>query len=488
MFASALIAAKQQTWAASRSCLRSTAPSSLKSAYVTNSLFSRLNSKLSKRSFPADVSGYNSQIVAVLGAQWGDEGKGKLVDILAKKFDIVARFNGGANAGHTLVVDGKKYPFHLLPCGMLYKDKLNVIGNGVVLDIPIMFKELQKLWDDGFDTEGRLVISDRAQLVFDIHKQIDGALEVSAGKQGKEIGTTRRGIGPTYTNKAKRDGIRVGELVGDWDHFVKRHTDLCNSLCKMYNITYDAPAEQAKYKAYADKIRPWVKDTVSLLNQSYADGKTILAEGANAVMLDLDFGTYPYVTSSSTSAGGICTGLGIAPNKMSTVIGIVKAYTTRVGGGPFPTELHDETGESIRKVGGEFGTTTGRPRRCGWLDIPVLRYSAFVNGYTSINITKLDVLSSLKEIKIGSHYSVNGKRLPDGHMPSTIADLAKVQVEYETLPGWECDISKVTKISDLPKNAQAYVKRVEELVGIPVAWVGVGAGRHEMATSDFKQQ
>jgi adenylosuccinate synthase len=322
--------------------------------------------------------------------------------------------------------------------------------------------------------------------VFDFHKIIDGNLETKAG--GAAIGTTRRGIGPTYTSKAKRDGIRVGELVGDWAHFQKRHTELAQSLMKMYGFEgYDIEGEQAKFKVMAEKIRPWVKDTVTLLNHSYKEGKTILAEGANAALLDLDFGTYPYVTSSSTAAGGICTGLGIAPNKMSTVFGVVKAYTTRVGAGPFPTELNDAIGEQLRKNGHEFGTTTGRPRRCGWLDIPVVRYSTFLNGYTSLNITKLDVMSDLKEIKIGTHYTIDGKRLPDGAMPSTIAELAKVQVQYETMPGWLCDISKCKTMDQLPVAARNYLKRIEELTGVPISWVGVGAGRHEMATNGFTQ-
>ena len=425
-------------------------------------------------------------LATVLGAQWGDEGKGKLVDILAKQYDIIARFNGGANAGHTLVVEGKKFPFHLLPCGMLYKDKLNVIGNGVVLDLNTMKRELQTLWDAGHDTTNRLVISDRAHIVLQIHKDVDGALENKANVSGTAIGTTRRGIGPTYSSKAKRDGLRVAELVGDWDTFVQRHTALVRSLQTMYGVSpadYDLEGEQRQLKEHAEMIRPWVKDTVSLLNYALNDGKRVLAEGANACLLDMDFGTYPYVTSSSTTVGGVATGLGVAPTKLGSVIGVVKAYTTRVGAGPFPTELTDENGKQLCKVGHEFGTTTGRERRCGWLDIPVLRYSNMVNGYSSINITKLDVLSGFKEIQIGTHYTVNGTRLPDGHMPATIPELAKVQVEYETVPGWMCDISKAKSFADLPANAQKYVKRVEELLNIPVSYIGVGPGREEMIST-----
>jgi len=427
----------------------------------------------------ADLHADRARVAAVLGAQWGDEGKGKLVDILARRFDIIARFNGGANAGHTLVVDGKKFPFHLLPCGMLYPDKVNVIGNGVVLDVPKMFQELQNLWDAGHNTEGRLVISDRAHLVFDFHKLVDGQLETAA--KANAIGTTRRGIGPTYSSKAKRDGIRVAELVNtDWDYFVSRHNALVDSVQRMYGFEYNAKEEQERFKEYREKMKPWVRDTVSLLNTALREGKSVLAEGANACLLDIDFGTYPYVTSSSTTVGGVATGLGIAPQRLESVIGVVKAYTTRVGSGPFPTELTDEVGNELCRIGHEFGTTTGRARRCGWLDVPVLRYSTFVNGYTSINITKLDVLSTFPEIKIGTHYRVNGKRLPDGHMPSTLQELAAVEVEYETLPGWQCDISKVESFKELPAAAQNYLKRIEELVGVPISYVGVGAGREAM--------
>ena len=412
------------------------------------------------------------------------QGKGKLVDILARRYDIIARFNGGANAGHTLVVEGKKFPFHLLPCGMLYPDKLNVIGNGVVLDLPKMMDELQKLWAAGHDTTKRLVISDRAHLVFDFHKIVDGQLETAA--KANAIGTTRRGIGPTYSAKAKRDGIRVAELVGDFEAFKARHAALVKSTQSMYGgFEYDVAGEQERFRKYAETIKPWVTDTVSLLNNALNEGKSVLAEGANACLLDLDFGTYPYVTSSSTTVGGVATGLGVAPQKLGSVIGVVKAYTTRVGAGPFPTELTDAVGQSLVKIGHEFGTTTGRARRCGWLDVPVVRYSNMINGYSSINVTKLDVLSTFPSIKIGTHYKVNGKRLPDGHMPSTLPALGAVEVEYEELPGWQCDISKAKTFEDLPANAQKYLRRVESLVGVPVSYVGVGPGREEMISMNL---
>ncbi len=430
-------------------------------------------------------AGFMSQCATVLGSQWGDEGKGKLVDILAKEYDIIARFNGGANAGHSLVVGTKKFAFHLLPCGMLYEDKINIIGNGVVLDIPTMLHELDSLKSANISTRGRLLISNRAHLVFDFHKMVDGQLETKA--KSDAIGTTRRGIGPTYSSKMKRDGIRVGELVGDWETFIRRHTSLVRAMQDMYGFDYDILAEQAKYKQYAEIIRPMVVDTTHYLHDAYTKGKTILAEGANACLLDIDFGTYPYVTSSSTTVGGISTGLGISPNKIGDVHGVVKAYTTRVGSGPFPTELGEEQGpgEVMCRLGHEFGTTTGRPRRCGWLDIPLLKYSTIINGYTQLNLTKLDVLSTLSEIKIATHYCIDGNRLPDGYMPATIEELAKVTVEYESMQGWQCDISKASSFEELPVQAQKYVEKIEQLVGVPITFVGVGPARDEMITKSM---
>lgn len=359
---------------------------------------------------------------------------------------------------------------------MLYKDKINVIGNGVVLHVPTLFKELDNLIAAGMPING-LKISDRAHLLFDFHQLIDGRMESARG--GSAIGTTKRGIGPCYTSKTTRNGIRVGELA-DWDHFVARHTALCKELQAQFGFQYDLAEEQGRYKQYREKLLPMIIDSVYYLNSELARGKRLLAEGANAALLDLDFGTYPYVTSSSTSAGGVATGLGIAPHKIQCHIGIVKAYTTRVGAGPFPTELQDPNGEHMRAVGAEFGTTTGRPRRCGWLDIPVLHYSNMLNGYASVNITKLDVLTGLKELKIGVEYTIEGKVLPKGQMPSTLNELAKVIVKYETLPGWTQDISKCTSYSQLPKEAKDYLKRIEELLELPVSWIGVGAGREAM--------
>lgn len=409
-----------------------------------------------------------------------------LSSLLSASYDLIGRFNGGANAGHTLVVEGKKYAFHLLPCGMLYAGKRNIIGNGVVLDVPIMLSELQKLIDADIDITDRLIISDRCHLLFDAHKIVDAARE--AALKAANIGTTKKGIGPCYSTKANRNGVRAGDLV-DFENFKVKHRTVIEDLQRQYgNFEYDIEAEQARYKVYRDQIVHMITDTNYYLHAALKEGKTLLVEGANAAMLDVDLGTYPYVTSSSTTAGGISTGLGIPANKVQSVIGIVKAYTTRVGSGPFPTELVDETGEHLRKLGGEFGTTTGRPRRCGWIDIPVLQYSHNVNGYASINITKLDVLSELAEIKIGVSYTLDGAPLPAGRMPANLADYSRVKVVYETMPGWQCDISKVTDYAQLPVQARNYLDRIEELSGVPISWVGTGPGREDMVTKGFAKQ
>jgi len=430
-----------------------------------------------------DSSGLQSRLCAVLGAQWGDEGKGKLVDCLARRYDIVARFNGGSNAGHTLVVNGAKFAFHLLPCGMLYEGKVNVVGNGVVVHVPTLMEELHKLKEAGVDTAGRLKISNRAHLLFDFHQAVDGQLETEL--QALNIGTTRKGIGPCYSSKANRNGVRVGELL-DFAKFEQKYNTLARWMQQRYGVQPDTATELARYKDYAAALKPMIADTVYFLNDQYRNGKTILAEGANAALLDLDFGTYPYVTSSSTTGGGVCTGLGLAPTLIDTALGVVKAYTTRVGAGPFPTELKDQVGAKLREIGREFGTTTGRPRRCGWLDIPVVRYAHALNNFQGINITKLDVLSDFDELLIGVTYKLNGQRLPYGQMPSRLEELAAVEVEYEKLPGWKCDISKCRTMSDLPRNAQAYLKRVESLLEVPISWIGVGPGRLDMVTQGFK--
>jgi len=434
-----------------------------------------------------DVTGrHTAQCITILGAQWGDEGKGKLVDLLAGRADVVARFNGGANAGHTLVVDGKKYAFHLLPCGMLRGDTVNVIGNGAVVHVPTLFDELAQLGADG-DSLPKLVISSRAHVLLDSHKAIDGMLEAEKG--GQSLGTTKRGIGPAYASKANRNGLRFCDLMGDDANLVAK----LRALREFQALHYPgaSPATLREGDAELNQLRLFrarlakfgvVKDTVTYVKAALDAGKTVLAEGANAAMLDLDFGTYPFVTSSATTAGGVCTGLGVPPSRVDCVIGVVKAYATRVGAGPFPTELDCDVGAGnhLQEVGHERGTTTGRKRRCGWIDAPLLRYSHALNGYDSLNLTKLDVLTGLETIRVGVEYTVRGKTLPPAYMPPDLDELGDVEVVYEDFPGWTEDISKCASFEDLPANARTYVRALEAAVGCPISYVGVGPGRDDM--------
>jgi len=425
------------------------------------------------------AAGLDSKVCVILGSQWGDEGKGKLVDALAEHYQLVARFNGGSNAGHTVVSKGRKYALHQVPCGVIYDHTQNLIGNGCVVSLPALFNEIKEISNGGLDPTNRLFISDRAQLLFEHHKLADGALEAARGQAG-QIGTTKQGIGPAYAAKMSRNNPRVGHLK-HWATFEEMLRSSIAAHERMFGVEINAEAEVERYRGLAREVGPMIVDGVQMVNDAHRAGSRIMAEGANAAMLDIDFGTYPFVTSSSTTVGGVFTGLGLAPSKLECVLGVVKAYTTRVGGGPFPTELHDEVGEHLQTVGAEFGVTTGRKRRCGWLDIPLLRYTHQVNGYSSLNLTKLDVLSDLDEIKIGVEYEVDGTPLPHGVMPSTLEDLAKVQVRFETLPGWKCDISGARTMAELPAAAQQYVRRIEELLGCPVTWVGVGVDREAMA-------
>ncbi|OQR86053.1 adenylosuccinate synthetase [Thraustotheca clavata] len=409
----------------------------------------------------------------VLGAQWGDEGKGKLVDMLSQEYDVIARVAGGANAGHTIVCNGKKYKFHLVPSGVLNENAVCVIGNGVVVHLPALLNELKILKEAGVDCEGRVLISDRAHMVLDLHQEVDGLMENRRGRN--KIGTTKKGIGPAYSSKMLRNGVRVGDLRY-FDDFAEKLRAQFRFYKENYpDLDVDVEAEIERYRQLKDQILPITVDSVEYLNKAYITGKKILVEGANATMLDIDFGTYPYVTSSNPSIGSICTGGGISPNRINGIIGIVKAYCTRVGEGPFPTELHDEVGHHLGSVGAEFGTTTGRPRRCGWLDIPQMKYSNLVNGFTEINLTKLDVLTGLKEVKIGVAYWHNGKKLTG--MPSNLQPLEESTVQYESMPGWTEDISKCRTFEELPVNAQKYVLRVEELLGTHIKWIGVGQDR-----------
>ncbi|BAT85290.1 Adenylosuccinate synthetase [Vigna angularis] len=434
--------------------------------------------KLAAADTSAARIGSLSQVSGVLGCQWGDEGKGKLVDVLAQHFEIVARCQGGANAGHTIYnAEGKKFALHLVPSGILNEDTLCVIGNGVVVHLPGLFKEIDGLESSGVSCQGRILISDRAHLLFDFHQVVDGLRETELAKSF--IGTTKRGIGPCYSSKVNRNGIRVGDLRR-MDTFPQKLDVILSDAAlrfKDFNYGPDVLREEVeKYKRYAERLEPFIADTVHVMNEAITQKRKILVEGGQATMLDIDFGTYPFVTSSSPSAGGICTGLGIAPRVIGDLIGVVKAYTTRVGSGPFPTEILGSGGDLLRFAGQEFGTTTGRPRRCGWLDIVALKYSCQINGFSSLNLTKLDVLSDLDEIQLGISY-----KLDDGTLiksfPSDLRLLEQLKVEYEVLPGWKSNISSVRNYSDLPKAARQYVERVEELVGVPIHYIGVGPGR-----------
>jgi len=412
-----------------------------------------------------------SQVTAVLGSQWGDEGKGKIVDVLCQEFEICARFNGGSNAGHTIVVDGKKFAFHLLPIGIVNPNSICLIGNGCVIHLPTLFEELEQLEKSGVSFNGRLLISDRAHLVFNFHQIVDGLNENELGAQ--KIGTTRRGIGPSTMDKMNRNGIRVVDLYSS--RFPEKLQALIHSVQSRFQFDYDINGEIQRYTKYAERLKEFVIDGIEWINRQYGLGKKILLEGANAAMLDIDFGTYPYVTSSHPTVGGCLIGLGFSVKKLGDVIGVVKAYTTRVGEGPFPSELKNEEGEHIRKVGHEYGTTTGRPRRCGWLDIVVLRYSCLINGYTCLNLTKLDVLSGMSTVKIAVEYISEGKRLAS--MPSSLELLQNISVEYEVLDGWKEDISRYRTFTELPVNCQNYVRRIEQLLAVPIKWIGVGDSR-----------
>ncbi|KAJ6482856.1 AMPSase 1 [Mycena vitilis] len=424
----------------------------------------------------------------VLGSQWGDEGKGKLVDILAADADICARCAGGNNAGHTIVVpvNGVRttFAFHLLPSGLVNPSCTGLIGNGVVVHVPSFFDELDALQAQGLDCTGRLFVSDRAHLVFDFHQIVDGLKEVELG--GSSIGTTKKGIGPAYSGKASRSGLRVHHLF-DPATFADKFRKLVENRFKRYgHFEYDTEGEILRYQTLAARLKPYVIDSVVYLHEALAAGKRVLVEGANAAMLDLDFGTYPFVTSSATTVGGVCTGLGLPPRAIGRTIGVVKAYTTRVGGGPFPTEQLNDVGTHLQNVGHEVGVTTGRARRCGWLDLVVLRHSCLINGYDSLNLTKLDILDGLPEIQVAVAYKdKDGAVLPS--FPADLGVLAQVQVEYVTLPGWDESIAKVRRYEELPENCRKYVEFIEEFLKVPVEWIGVGPERDAMLSKAIKK-
>lgn len=413
----------------------------------------------------------------VVGAQWGDEGKGKIVDHLSESIDIVARYQGGANAGHTVVIGSQEYVLHLIPSGIFHPNVTCVIGNGVVVDPIALMDEIGKLRDLNIDLTGRLLVSHNAHLIMPYHKLLDTIRE----RTPEAIGTTGRGIGPAYIDKATRVGIKIADLL-DRDIFVqklRRNIEEKNTIIrKVYGAsTLDLEQIVHEYGEFDRKIDPYITDTALYLNTSLKQGKRILAEGAQGALLDMDHGTYPFVTSSNPTSGGACTGLGIPPTAVTSVLGIVKAYSTRVGNGPFPTEEENESGETLRTIGNEFGATTGRPRRCGWFDAAALRYSVMINGIDAIAITKLDVLDRFKNIRICVGYEVNGKRLHS--FPATVREFEQVTPIYENHSGWMASISSVRSFSDLPANARGYIEKLSSLTGVKVAIISVGARRDQ---------
>jgi len=426
--------------------------------------------------------------IVVVGTQWGDEGKGKIVDNLAENADVVVRYQGGNNAGHTVIVNGQEFKLHLLPSGILYKGKTCVVGNGVVIDPGVMLKEIRAMKDKGIDTSG-LKISNRAHVIMPYHRLLDEVEEVARGEY--KIGTTKRGIGPCYMDKNARSGIRMVDLMDaeefsiKLEHQLKAKNNLLQAVYKTQGFDFETVKKE--YLEYAEELRPYVADTSVVLNDAIKAGKKVLFEGAQATLLDLDHGTYPYVTSSNPIAGGVCVGAGVGPTKISKTIGVVKAYTTRVGEGPFPTELTDATGDMIRERGREYGTTTGRPRRCGWLDASVVRYAGMVSGLDYLAVTRLDILDGLEKLKICVGYKYKGEIIPG--FPASLKVLADVEPVYEELPGWKESTSGIRSYDKLPVNARRYVERLSEVTGVALGIVSVGPERDQTITLvDFFQK
>lgn len=416
--------------------------------------------------------------VIIVGTQWGDEGKGKIVDYLANKAQYVVRSQGGSNAGHTVVVDNVKYKLRLLPSGILHKDKVCIIGNGVVIEPKVFLSEIDGLIEKKVNMSN-LKISTRAHVLMPYHKILDELQEEDLGEN--KLGTTKNGIGPCYMDKASRLGIRIVDLMNK-EVFAKKlkfNVELKNKLLKkLYNhegINYEELLKE--YLEYAERLRPYVADTTTILNKAIKEKKNILFEGAQATMLDLDHGTYPFVTSSYPAAGGACTGSGVGPRKIDNVIGVVKAYSTRVGEGPFPSELFDDVGQFIRDKGGEYGTVTGRARRCGWLDACVIKYASYINGLDSVAITRLDILDELEKLKICVAYKYNGEILED--YPADLDILSKVEPVYEEFDGWKTSTTNIREYDKLPENAKKYLKRLSEVIDTEISIVSVGAGRDE---------
>jgi len=412
----------------------------------------------------------------VLGLQWGDEGKGKIVDYLAENYDIVARFQGGPNAGHTIIIDDKKFVLHTIPSGVFRENITNIIGNGVVIDPITLHEEITGLLGLGVELGRRLLVSRKAHLILPTHRLLDAASEASKGKD--KIGSTLRGIGPTYMDKTGRNGLRVGDIESDFSQKYEALKEKHLKLVTLYpEIDFDLAAEEDKWMNSIDELRKLEKiDCEYYIHQALKSGKEILAEGAQGSMLDIDFGTYPFVTSSNTVTAGVCTGLGVAPQTIRDVTGITKAYCTRVGSGPFPTELDNEEGEKLRRVGGEFGATTGRPRRCGWIDIPQLKYTVMVNGVTKLVITKMDVLNSFGEFYVADSYHVNGEDVKE--LPFNLSD-SELKPNLAKIAGWG-DLNGAEDYQSLPTTFRDYVSYLESELGVPVSMVSVGPERNEL--------
>jgi adenylosuccinate synthase len=418
--------------------------------------------------------------VVILGAQWGDEGKGKIVDALTEKADVVARFQGGHNAGHTVVIDDETFILHLIPSGILHGNKICIIGNGVVIDPAALLSEMDELKEKGIELNHNLRISKNAHLIMPYHMAIEREKEKSKGN--KKIGTTGRGIGPAYVDKMARTGIRVVDLLYPEIFREKIEANLKDINFLLANLyhgeTFTVDEIYKKYMEYAELLYDFIDDTDILINRYLDEGKNVLFEGAQGTLLDIDHGTYPYVTSSSASAGGVCTGIGVSPLKIDTILGVVKAYTTRVGGGPFPTEIRDALGEEIRKRGGEYGATTGRPRRCGWLDMVALKHSVRINGFTGLIITKLDILDGLDKIKVCFGYEYNGKVYDE--FPKELSILEKCTPIYKEYEGWKESTSGITDFSKLPPKAQQYIELIEESLGVGVDIISTGQKRDQI--------
>lgn len=416
-------------------------------------------------------------ITLVVGSQWGDEGKGRIIDLLAQKSDYVVRFHGGNNAGHTVVVGKKRYVFHLLPSGSIRKNTIGVIANGVIIDLGVLIDEIKTLEKEGINLKNKLIISPRCHLIMPYHKTLDEAYENARGKN--KLGTTKRGIGPTFADKVSYNGIRIYELMR-WNYFVEKfsfQTEIKNKILKLFGV---APIiikdELERFKKYRDIIKPYVKESYGVLKKAIESNKNILFEGAHGIMLDIDWSPYPFSTGSNVILGAVNTGAGVLPSQVNNVYAVVKTYTSRVGGGPLPTELLNKTGDLIREKGAEFGTTTGRPRRIGWLDLEAVKFTCGITGATALTLTKTDILSGIGNIKVGVGYSLNGKKI--NYWDCGYDELAKVKVIYKTFTGWDEDITQIRSFSELPKNCQEYLRFIEDFLKIPIKIISVGPERN----------